>query len=313
MQQNVSEYMRTLKVTSINGFGGKLGDTLVKLGVGKVDELQEFTLGKLKEELGDEKLAAYVFWRIRGVDQDRVTAKSRPKSITSSKNFIKGLVWSEGIEKWVGIFMSELVDRLQEEEEEYARYATRLTISYSPTLERNSTGNMAAHKSIALVLERNPTVDILVRKIMKVLEEHKGTIFPCYNISFSAKSFIEKPTTQGIASYFQVQSPSKDKHITNVSRASVLSKAVETTFQCTKCLRTIPIQKRQEHLDFHFALSMTKEWSSQVHLDKSPLCENVKKHIKPPTSVPPHVGCTKKRKEASGNHTLHAFFSSKKK
>ena len=129
-QDKVASLYKNLSITKVRGLGGKLGHTVVStLGVETMGQLAEISLSTLTSKL-EQKTATWLHMLCKGRDMEQVKERELPKSIGCGKNF-QGKEMSNTKEK-VGLrlmnLVEELVERVEEDKEEYSRVARGLTV-----------------------------------------------------------------------------------------------------------------------------------------------------------------------------------------
>jgi DNA polymerase eta len=126
-----------LPLGRIRGLGGKFG-TLISdlLSVETVGQLAEIPLSRIQyllSQSGNSKSAKFLYDISRGLCMEPVTPRSKPKSIECSKTFRGPLAISvresAKLEKWIGELCSEVQTRLQQDKDEYSRYASTMKVS----------------------------------------------------------------------------------------------------------------------------------------------------------------------------------------
>ena len=120
----------TLAVTKVRGLGGKLGDNIVQsLEVETMAQLAAVPRSTLEAKF-EAKTAAWLQMLARGRDGEAVKEREHPKSIGCGKNF-RGKEKPETVsrvEEKLTNLVEELLERLEEDRDEYGRMATGLTV-----------------------------------------------------------------------------------------------------------------------------------------------------------------------------------------
>ena len=125
----LSDLYQHLKVTKVRGLGGKLGDSVVNLlGVETMSQLSQLSLADISTKF-DSKTAHWLFMLSRGKDGEVVKERELPKSIGCGKNFRgkEKLDTRSRVEEKVSNLVEELIERLEEDKDDYSRVATGLT------------------------------------------------------------------------------------------------------------------------------------------------------------------------------------------
>ena len=119
-----------LPVTKVRGLGGKLGDAVVQgLEVETMAQLAAVPRSTLEAKF-EAKTAAWLQLLARGRDGEVVKERELPKSIGCGKNF-RGKEKLESVsrvEEKLTNLVEELLERLEEDRDEYGRMATGLTV-----------------------------------------------------------------------------------------------------------------------------------------------------------------------------------------
>ena len=119
-----------LAVTKVRGLGGKLGDAIVQgLEVETMAQLAAVPRSTLEAKF-EAKTAAWLQLLAQGRDGEVVKERELPKSIGCGKNF-RGKEKLESVsrvEEKLTNLVEELLERLDEDREEYSRMATGLTV-----------------------------------------------------------------------------------------------------------------------------------------------------------------------------------------
>ena len=120
----------TLAVTKVRGLGGKLGDNIVQsLEVETMAQLAAVPRSTLEAKF-EAKTAAWLQMLARGRDGEVVKERELPKSIGCGKNFRgkEKLETVSRVEEKLTNLVEELLERLEEDRDEYGRMATGLTV-----------------------------------------------------------------------------------------------------------------------------------------------------------------------------------------
>ena len=120
----------TLAVNKVRGLGGKLGDNIVQsLEVETMAQLAAVPRSTLEAKF-EAKTAAWLQMLARGRDGEVVKERELPKSIGCGKNFRgkEKLETVSRVEEKLTNLVEELLERLEEDRDEYGRMATGLTV-----------------------------------------------------------------------------------------------------------------------------------------------------------------------------------------
>lgn len=253
--------MQTTDICSINGFGGKLGKRILELGVQTATDVQRFSMQELATRLGSEQTAEYVFWRCRGVDHDPVAEQSLSKSIMSAKQFREKCQFVK-VKNWIQVLTSEVMERINDDQEVNHRVATKLSISFSSAIES---------KSKTIHLSQNQEVENVIEQFYDIIQVHEKDMFPLTQLAIVARGFRpleEIQSTKPITKFFAPRSEGYTESEPDV-------KIQESFVTCPRCWKRIAKQDTQEHQDFHFALEIQKE----LRKAPSPVKKKAKKTI----------------------------------
>ena len=130
-QRVLLKLFHPLPLGRIRGLGGKFGDSIAnQLQIETVGQLAELPLTQLQQV---SKNAQFLYDISRGLCTDPVTPRSKPKSIECSKTFRGPLAIPVNdrakLEKWMGELCNQLVERLQEDKDEYHRMPSTMKVS----------------------------------------------------------------------------------------------------------------------------------------------------------------------------------------
>ena len=126
----MGDLYENLKVTKVRGLGGKLGESVVQeLGVETMGQMSQLSLAAIGAKF-EAKTAHWLFMLCQGKDGEVVKERELPKSIGCGKNF-RGKEKIESrkrLEEKLNNLVEELIERLEEDRDEYSREATGNTI-----------------------------------------------------------------------------------------------------------------------------------------------------------------------------------------
>eukprot|EP00941_MAST-03F_sp_MAST-3F-sp1_P003057 g3057.t1 len=136
-RSEVAGLMSDLPLDSLNGLGGKLGQSLIKdYKIQNVSGLLRFTRGKLVELFGDT-LGSWIYNASRGIDLRPVEARLLAKSVGCGKTFRgpKRLRNKSQVSHYLYELAKELDERLTALKEKHRRLATLVTVSFHTSVE----------------------------------------------------------------------------------------------------------------------------------------------------------------------------------
>ncbi|CAL1527561.1 unnamed protein product [Lymnaea stagnalis] len=141
-----------LPLQKIRHLGGKLGASLLDLGLKYMADLTKFTEHDLQKQCGS-KTGSWLYNACRGIDSEPVSMRELPKSIGCSKIFSgkQALDTKEKVTFWLGELAKEVSERLNKDKELNKRTAKSLTVSVST---QNATGFKYTSNSRACALVR---------------------------------------------------------------------------------------------------------------------------------------------------------------
>lgn len=131
----VSALLETVPLARLRSLGGKFGAALrERLGVETAGELARVPRGRLEAAVG-ERDAAWVAALARGIDNEAVSQRRAPLSLSCGKTFhgprfaLRSL---DDVHHWLTRLAAELEDRLAADREDHARRPTLLTALWTP-------------------------------------------------------------------------------------------------------------------------------------------------------------------------------------
>jgi DNA polymerase eta len=268
---NILEFMKTIPFSKIQGLGGKLGKKVEgSFSVAFASDLWKFSLGELQTRFNPE-VGKWLYDISRGVCLSQVSKTQQAKSIQSIKSFNKKLTVIDQLKKWLVTMSAEIFDRANEDFSETGRWPKNLTVSFSVG-ERIVKHFKFPHQNS---LENHV---VLFETIWKSIELAPKKL-PVGYISMSLTG-LEKVSSQSIMNWARPTIPRdisiQNSELSTFSKSSsiLLDKRSQTDallhtldengdvlfFKCLECGEAIPIQKKQEHQDHHFALMLARSF-----------------------------------------------------
>ena len=194
-QSQLGSLYRDLKLTKVRGLGGKLGETVVaQLGVETMAELAQLSLQSLGARM-EAKTAHWLYMLARGKDGEVVKERELPKSIGCGKNFRgkEKLETRQRVEEKVGNLVEELVERLEEDRDEYSRLATGLTVGVK--MEGEGYVSRAGGLSLYTPASILSTVMALLTRL-NTARDRQGWSPALLNVTISAGKFVSTGSGQ---------------------------------------------------------------------------------------------------------------------
>ncbi|KAL6259254.1 hypothetical protein P5V15_009173 [Pogonomyrmex californicus] len=198
----------TLPVKKVRNLGGKFGDVVVEsLGCKVMGDLLQYSMEQLQKHF-DEKTGFWLYNIARGIDDEPVTNRLLPKSISACKKFPgkQAITSLEVLKHWAGDLAAEVCERLEEDFIENQRRATLLIISYHYYQNRNiiSQTRSLALNSYKLEKMANQCVEVIT----------KSTQCPVVYMGISATKFVESKESDSFLKFFK-NAKLKDKEVLN--------------------------------------------------------------------------------------------------
>ena len=210
-QDKVASLYKDLPITKVRGLGGKLGHTVVStLGVETMGQLAEISLSTLTSTL-EQKTATWLHMLCKGRDMEQVKERELPKSIGCSKNFQgkEMLNTKEKVSLRLMNLVEELVERVEEDKEEYGRVARGLTVGVGLDGEGHVSRAGQLHSySVPIIFKE--AFSLLSRLNTSPSTSQEWTP-PLTNLSISAGKFEDMAgggNTKSITSFFSPASSS---------------------------------------------------------------------------------------------------------
>lgn len=230
----IPSFLSGYKFTKIRGLGRKLGREVTSaFGTEQVTDLLNISLPKMTAKLGST--GAWVYNVIRGNETSEVTTRTQLKSVLSAKTFMQSLQDISQAEKWLFIFASDIIGRLDD-------LGGRRPKTIAVHLQVN--GPMAPTRSKQGPIPLGAKLDIdcllgLSRGLLAALER-EASPWPLVTLSVSVSDLqdVEKGT-QSISSLLAAQRQGTSK---------LVPEAILETHNSTS--RTSSIPRKRTLLDF---------------------------------------------------------------
>ena len=215
-QDKLSSFYKDLSITKVRGLGGKLGHAVVStLGVQTMGQLAEIPLATLSSKF-EAKTATWLHMLCKGKDMEQVKERELPKSIGCGKNFQgkEMLNTKEKVRVRLMNLVEELVERVEEDKEEYSRVARGLTVGVGLDGEGHVSRAGQIHSySVQLIFKE--AFNLLSRLNQSPSTSQDWTP-ALVNLSISAGKFEDISSggnTKSIASFFSPSSSSSTQAV----------------------------------------------------------------------------------------------------
>ncbi|KAJ5326866.1 DNA-repair protein [Penicillium brevicompactum] len=223
LRRETCEFLSAHKLTKIRGLGGALGAKVVEsFKTDMVSELHHVSLPQMKEAMGPD-IGEWIFKTIRGEDQSEVNPRTDVQSMLSAKTFVPKITSVEQAEKWLHIFVADLLGRLAELDAEDHQVCPTVV-----TLNHLIEGRFGPTRSKQLTIPRSTSItkETLFKFSHDLLDQivREKNSWPCRSLSLRISGFQKVPRHHGlISSYFTTSSASTklpSKHSTTDSTAN---------------------------------------------------------------------------------------------
>ena len=194
----IQSLMAGLEYKSINGLGGKLGVSVQKhFPEAKTAlDLQRYERDQLAKVLGD-KTGAWLHELCRGTVDDPVKPNLLSKSLNACKSFEFANLAK--VREWMKILAAELVDRVDQDHQDFERTPTTLVLHARSALnfkEHSSQGTMPGNGAL-------PSVDRMFEAAMKLYQKVQGECLPCSRLALGVNNFVTHEKDQvKVSSFF---------------------------------------------------------------------------------------------------------------
>ena len=133
------ELLRPLPVSRIWGIGEKTQESLDRLGIKTIGDIQDLPSGWLEDKIGS---AGRLFWELAyGIDKREVETGHERKSLSREQTFPEDINDSTYLEKLIAQFADDLCRKLRKEELQAASITIKLRYSNFKTITRSKTIN----------------------------------------------------------------------------------------------------------------------------------------------------------------------------
>jgi DNA polymerase eta len=239
LESRVLDFMKDLDFSKIRGLGGKLGEELENiLQVEKAGELWATSLDSLQNNLGDAN-GLWVYQISRGICHDPVTPNEAVKSMAACKSFRPSISTDEKLSQWLDILSVELYTRLLDDYEMTKRWPKTLClIANRMGLSRSRSCPMPSKQSL-----QSPC--ILANKAFKLFKMD-ADVYPCSRIAITLSGMEKLEEDQ-----------------TDILTFFIKKSDMTEPVKCKTCFMSIEKEKEMEHMDWHVAMDLAKEWNRQ--------------------------------------------------
>ncbi len=311
--KNINYLLKITPIKSVPGLKGQFGNRLVTdFNVESLCDLRKIKFHKLEQMYGKTK-ANLIYEYSRGIDTSRVAERPPIKSLLSEQSFapIDNVTQTRLLQRKVKEMVALFIDRLLLLEN---RIPTNFTVKfrhlYNQVLSKSrpfpklhlfkNLNRMNINNGNGLYKyesdDRNKDVEKLYSIIYQILSAN-GNKLKLSRLALVAGSFQEFNTKQkSIVDIFSKASVPKtlDREIFQepCNTTSLMEHRNGSHYICALCEKTIRVDKKQEHEDFHYALSISKseERQSQHQLSLQ----------------------SKKKKRGNGNNDIRKWIVKKK-
>ncbi|ORY96491.1 hypothetical protein BCR43DRAFT_563787 [Syncephalastrum racemosum] len=310
-------FMRDTPFTKIRNLGGKLGTEVeTELNIDKAGDLWKYTVNDLQQRFG-ESTGLWLYNVARGIDNEEVTVTKAPKSIMASKSFRPPVKSSEEMQRWFATLAAELHTRMMLNFDEFDAWPKTLTIHY-----RSTQDTTYRTRSCAMPRRTDLTSPDKLAQRAIILFGKAEDALPCVGLSLNAVAMQSSQTVgnHSISEFFKQgakevarmsgetpprsasPSPQSSMHDNGESGNSRSQKSAgilaylnapqssnsthssdPNKWMCDKCHKNIPINKVDEHTDYHFALDLQAEDRGSASPSTSPSTK--RKSEDPPATV----------------------------
>ena len=179
--------MHDLALKKIRNFGGKLGEKLATMGCVTAGQVAALPMETLVKTFGIEK-SKWIADAVRGINNDPVEEKERPKSMLAAKSFTATSDVSV-LQRWFGILAAELAPRMATDEEMFKRQARTLSVHFR--------GGMMASgqdRSRQGPMPRVADAESIARAAWDIFKSRGASeALPCNRLGISAGDFVDLP------------------------------------------------------------------------------------------------------------------------
>jgi len=322
LEKYVIDALKPVEIRKIRNFGKKIGSAFEKAGYTKIHEILDMNLEQLKKIVEDEHLAKYIYFRIRGFDDEPIQEKDFDyKTITSRKSFAKTSNPID-IENMLELIIADLATRVVRFYEQYHLVPQTLTFHYFDQVFK-------AQRTKSVPINLMKTKDLfqktLKEKAIEVVKSVWDVLLPCGFLGVSVKNFEKNNLDSFEFDLVTYAKQQKEKQILGKQHSSNENsnfiKEIETTKDifsqdqeltvCEKCGQRIPLEEIASHIDFHVAEDLDKELNPNKRKYKK-LEERVEE--KPSNLIHSNAKKEKKRsKKKEGEHEVKKVKKSKPK
>ncbi|KAK9365433.1 hypothetical protein V1509DRAFT_633174 [Lipomyces kononenkoae] len=191
----VNGFIATLKFSKFRGLGGKLGHEISRhFNVpedGSIPFLLQISLQDFILALGEET-GNWIYHIIRGRDSREVTPRTEIKSMLSAKNFRPNITTYQQAQRWLRIFVADIMGRIFEFGSSTRDGAVRIPKTMALHHRHANAGSSSKQIPIPACQSSNledtlfHTAQVLYRKIE---EEKGGSMYPLYQMSMTVSGF----------------------------------------------------------------------------------------------------------------------------
>lgn len=197
----VEHLMSTLPLRRLKGFGGNLGKTLETMGCSTAGDVSRMPLDALIRSFGAER-ARWIAAAVRGLSEDPVEEKERPKSLLAAKSF-EPTSDLDSLYRWLSILAAELASRMDADRALFRRVPKTMALHFRrrddsdrsrqiPFVRKHAGSEASTHEAMLQL-----AWDLFQKRCAPVA-------LPCCRLALSVCDFQdERPWSSSIARFFQ--------------------------------------------------------------------------------------------------------------
>lgn len=256
-------FFENIDIKKIQYLGGEFGNIVCnKLKSNRVGEIYNYSEAEM-ELLFGSKRGKWLYGIIRGYSMDAVTIRSKPRSLSSCKNF-KGpsaLEDMKDINIWVNRFLCDLRNRSIEMDETSNEQPTKLSLSLNQRNFRYIT-RVVISNEFFLQFTDETLQNIVMKKLSEINSNQTKWSPPIEMMGLTISVFKptvihhNQPKVLHFLSSSSISPISSDLNKSNIIKPSLPN---DNSFVCSKCNKTIMLDRLFEHEDYHTALELSVE------------------------------------------------------
>ena len=194
-RQVAQQFIAPIALSKVSGFGPKASERVAAADLHLVASVQRKSYGSLVSEFG-ERFGQWLWAIGQGEDETVVEETGPPKSIGQSKR--QKTVTEDDRLNLLYWLASKLYERIEEDEKEYSRYPTTLSLGYIFM----GTWDICSRRVAIPYLSQTDPVQFLYETAITLLRENVPGGVPLRCLSLTVSGFVPMPTAKAISSYF---------------------------------------------------------------------------------------------------------------